>query len=115
MLNMMEPAAKRSPFTAQQAASRCYPLQFLHDTAATILDEDTGELLEYRHLMKHPKYKDLWMKSFGTEIRRLVTMTETTFFCHKSEIPAERRKDITSGHIVCTYQLEKNDPYARHR
>ncbi len=113
MLRMIEQAAKRSPFTAQQAAARCFPLQFLHDTAAAILDEDTGKFLEYHHLIKHPKYKDVWMKSFATEIRRLVRTTETIFFCRKSKFPAERRKDITYGRIVCTYQSEKKDPYRR--
>ena len=57
-----------------------HPLKFLHDAASAILDVDTGKLLEYRHLMKHPKYKDVWTKSFGTKIRRLVTTTETLFF-----------------------------------
>ena len=72
MLHMIEQAAQQSPFSTQQAASCHHPLRFLHDTAAAILDEDTGKLLEYRHLMKHPKYKDVWMKSFAIEIRRLV-------------------------------------------
>jgi hypothetical protein len=80
MLNMMEVAAQRSPFTAQQATARRYPLKFLHEAASAILNEETGKLLEYRHLMKHPKYKNIWMKSFGTEIHRLVTMTKTLFF-----------------------------------
>ena len=41
----------------------------------------------------------------------LVTTTETILFCHKSVIPTERHKDITYGHIVCTYRSEKKDPY----
>ena len=57
------------PFNNQQAASRKYPLQFLCDFALAVLDEETGELLEYRHLLKNPKYRDIWSKSFGTEIR----------------------------------------------
>ena len=61
--------------------------------------------------MKHPKYKDTWLKSFGTEIRRLVTTTETILFKRKDEIPQDRRKDITYGRVVCTYRSEKKDPY----
>ncbi len=61
--------------------------------------------------MKHPKYKDTWLKSFGTEIRRLVTTTETIFFKRKDEIQHDRRKDITYGRVVCTYRSEKKDPY----
>ncbi len=79
--------------------------------ASAILDNKTGKLLEYHHLMKHPKYKDVWMKSFGTEIRRLVTTTKTIFFQCKSKIPPKQRKDITCRRIVCVYRSEKKDPY----
>jgi hypothetical protein len=67
--------------------------------------------LEYRHLMKHPTYKDIWSKSFRTEMRHLVTTTETIFFKRKDKIPQEQRKDITYGCIVCTYRSEKKAPY----
>ncbi len=69
MLQCMEIPGYMAPFTARQAASRKYPLQFLCNLAYAVLDDKTGDLLEYRHLMKHPKYKDVWTKSFGTEIR----------------------------------------------
>ena len=39
--------------------------------AAAVLDGDTGKLLEYRHLMKNPKYKKIWGNSFGNEVGRL--------------------------------------------
>jgi hypothetical protein len=42
--------------------------------AYSVLDDKTGDLLEYCHLMKHPKYKDVWTKSFSTEIQPLATM-----------------------------------------
>ena len=86
----MEIPGYKAPFSPQQAASRKYPLQFLCDLAYTVLDDETGDLLEYRHLMKHPKYKDIWTKFFGTEIRCLATTTETIFFIKKDEIPQER-------------------------
>ncbi len=80
MLQCMEIPGYTAPFTARQAASRKYPLQFLCNLAYAVLDDETGNLLEYRHLMKHPKYKNVWTKSFGTEIRRLATTTETILF-----------------------------------
>ena len=46
--------------TARQAATRKFPLHFLVDLAAAVLDEETGELLEYRHLIKKPKLKEQW-------------------------------------------------------
>ena len=44
--------------TAAQALRRKYPITFLCGVAGSVLDKDTGELLEYRHLIKHPKFKD---------------------------------------------------------
>ena len=77
-------------FTPKKADSRKYPLQFLCNLAYAVLDDKTGDLLEYRHLIKHPKYKDVLTKSFSKEIVRLATMTETIFFIQKDAIPQER-------------------------
>ena len=55
-------------FTNKQAASRKFLLQFLCDFASAVLDDDTMDLLEYHHLLEHPKYKDMWSNSFGMEI-----------------------------------------------
>jgi hypothetical protein len=101
-------------FTNQQAASGKYPLQFLCDFASVVLDDKTGDLLEYRHLLKHPKYKEVWSKSFGKEIWRLATTTKTIAFIEKQQIPQARCKDITYGQIVCVYCSEKKDPYRTH-
>ena len=51
MLHMMEIPGYKAPFTPSQAAARKYPLQFLCNFAYTVLDDNTGELLEYRHLI----------------------------------------------------------------
>jgi hypothetical protein len=80
MLQFMEIPGYKATFTARQAASIQYPLQFLCSPLYSVLVDETGDLLEYQHLMKHPKYKDMWTKSFGTEIRHLATTTETIFF-----------------------------------
>ncbi len=107
----VRPEGLSKPFKPQQAASRKFPLQFLCNFAYAVLDDETGDLLEYRHLLKHPKYKDVWSQSFGKEIRRLATVTKTIAFFTRQEIPQERRKDITHGRIVCVYHSEKKDPY----
>jgi hypothetical protein len=54
MLHMMEIPGYKAPFTPAQAALHRYPLQFLCNFAYAVLDDDTGDLLEYRHLIKHP-------------------------------------------------------------
>jgi hypothetical protein len=111
MLHMMETPGYTAPFSPRQAASRTFPLQFLCDLAYSVLDDDTGDLLEYRHLIKHPKYKDTWSNSFGKEIRRLATTTETIFFISKTDIPQDRKGDETYGRIVCVYREGKKDKY----
>jgi hypothetical protein len=90
MLQSMEIPGYKAPFTPKLAASRKYPLQFLCNLAYVVLDDKTGNLLKYHHLMKHPKYKDVWTQSFSKEIVRLATTTETIFFIQKDAIPQER-------------------------
>jgi hypothetical protein len=53
MFQMIEKPGYKAPFTPAQAAAHKYPLQLLCNFAYIILDEDTGNLLEYRHLIKH--------------------------------------------------------------
>ena len=48
----------------QSTTSRQFPTKFFTKTANAVLDGDFDELLEYRHLMKHPKYKAIWGDSF---------------------------------------------------
>lgn len=55
--------------------------------ANAILDNETGELLKYRHLVQRENYRDTWHTSFANEIGRLVQGmgnkikgTDTIFF-----------------------------------
>ena len=57
--------------TAMQTSSRKYPLQFLTDFAGAVLDPDTGDLLEYRQLIKNPNFEKDWKYLFGNGIGRL--------------------------------------------
>ena len=47
--------SKKSTISPKAAASRKYPMQLLCKLAGAVLDQDTGDLLEYRHLLKHKK------------------------------------------------------------
>ena len=74
-------------------ASRCFP----SDIPNAVLDNDTGELKEYRHLMKKPKYRNLCGNSYAKEIGRLaqgmpgqVTGNNTIFFINNKDVPADR-------------------------
>ncbi len=98
-------------FTSKQASTCKYLLQFLRDFAYLVLDNKTGDLLEYWHLLKHSKYKDVWSQSFGKEIRRLAMATKTIAFVTKQQIPQSQRKDIMYGQISCAYHSKKKNPY----
>ncbi len=62
-------------------------------------------------ILKHPKYKEVWSKSFGTKIWHLITTLQTIFSIKKGDIPEDWCPDITYGQICCNYHSEKKDPY----
>eukprot|EP00804_Cyclotella_cryptica_P025846 CCRYP_002712-RB/>CCRYP_002712-RB protein AED:0.33 eAED:0.33 QI:0/0/0/1/0/0/2/0/411 len=88
-------------FTAQRAVSWLFPTDFLN----AILNEDTGELMEYRNLIKDPKYSTIWRKAYGKELGRLaqgipgiVQGTNTIVFITKDDVPTDRCRDVTYVH-----------------
>ena len=92
-------------------------MQLFCELAGAVLDEETGDLLEYRHLAKHPNHRKVWGGSFSKEVSRLaqglpgiVEGTDTLNFIFKHEIPSDRFKDVTYDRIVCNYRPEKKDP-----
>jgi hypothetical protein len=107
--NMMELPGVRN-ITPRSTATRKFPLQFLCDFANAVIDNETGEIMEYRHLLKNPKHRERWQRSFSKEIRRLATTTKTIKFVMLNEIPNDRRKDETYARICCNKRPEKIDP-----
>ena len=57
--------------TNLHAAWRQYLLQFLTNFDSFVRDAETGELLEYQHLIKRPRYTYEWGYSFGNKIGQL--------------------------------------------
>ena len=53
--------------TPAQLARRKFPKEML----SAVLDDDTGELMEHRNIMKNTKYGPLYRDSYAKEIRRL--------------------------------------------
>ena len=93
--------------------------------ATPVLDHDTGKTLEHRQLRRHPKYKDVWDKSYGNELGRLcqgigrdpanptkqrVAGTDTFRPIKYANIPHERRVDVTYPRVVCEVRPQKEDP-----
>ena len=118
MLLTMNLSATEHPVSAKRLSQRKFPLSILCAFAGAVLDGTTGEMLEYRHLIQRPQYKDIWMnKSFGDEVGRLtqgrkggIEGTDTMFFIHFDQIPLDRIRDITNDRIVCMVRPEKDDP-----
>ena len=85
--------------------------------AFPVLDPETGQLLEYRQLLRHPKFKEAWNISAANEFGRLaqgikgrVKATDTIRFIPKSDIPPDRLKDVTYIKFVCQVRTEKDEP-----
>jgi hypothetical protein len=95
-------------------AGRRFSLEMIN----VVLNEETGEIMEYRQIINSPKYRNLYRNSYSKELGRLsqgipdvVKGTNTIFFIDKADVPAERWKDITYGRVVVDYRPEKSDPY----
>ena len=79
----------------QKSVAWQIPLQVFAEMAKAVLDRETGNLLEYRHLLKSPKYQQDWNTSPANEFGRLAQgiggciedPTNTIFFINKSQVP----------------------------
>ena len=93
--------------TQTQAAKQRYPAQFLQSLAMTILDETSGQLLEYCQLRKYPKFEHIWNTFYANELGRIcqgvgkgsegpkkqrVEGTNTFRMISFEDIPSDRRK-----------------------
>ena len=83
--------------------------------ALAVMDKDTGKMLNYRQLLRIPKYREIWSKSSANEFGRLANgvggriknPTNTIKFIHERDVPKNRMKDVTYGQFVCTIRPEK--------
>ena len=104
----------QSESIADRVAQRRREKEAVH----SVLDQETGQLLEYRTLLKHPRFKEVWSRSAADEFGRLaqgiggrIKGTDTIQFIHKHQIPQDRWKDITYIKFVCNIRTEKKDLY----
>ena len=51
--------------TPQSTAARKFLLQFLCNFAKAVIDDEMGEIMEYRDLLKNPKHRERWQGSFS--------------------------------------------------
>ena len=86
--------------------------------AMAVMDKETGKMLNYRQLLRHPKFKKEWHTSSTNKFGRLAQgvggrikkPTDTIRFIRETDIPKERKKDVTYGSFVCTVRPEKAEP-----
>ena len=80
-----------------------------------IIDYETGKYLEFRHLIKMEKYRDIWMKSFTNKLDCLVQGirdvpgTDTIDFIPHADVPFGTT--VTYGRIFSTYCPQKTQKH----
>jgi hypothetical protein len=82
-------------------------------------------MLEHRQLRTHPDYKSVWDKSYANELGRLcqgigtnntnptgkrIDGTNTFRPIAYTDIPSDRRQDVTYSRVVCEVRPHKDDP-----
>jgi hypothetical protein len=116
--NRKEPLINVSP---QQMSQRKLLMTWFCKMGNSVIG-DSGELLEYCHLIANPKTRAVWAYLYGNEIGCLAqgmprqnTGTNTIFFIHCNQVPWDRTKDVTYGLITCLIRPEKIDEPNRTR
>ena len=89
------------------------------------MDEETGEMLEFRQLRSHSKYKKIWDTSCANELRRLcqgvgtkkedptqqrVKGTDTFRVIRFDAIPPAKRREVCHISVVCKIRVDKDYP-----
>ena len=104
---------RQTSLSARALTTQRFPKEVL----AAVLNEETGELMKYHHLVGNPEYYKTWQKSYGDKVGRLdqgmpgrVEGTGTLFFIRKTDVPNQRWRDITYERIVVSYRPSKDDP-----
>jgi hypothetical protein len=76
--------------------------QFPTDMLQAVLDKSTCQLMEMRHLLINPKYRELWGKSYTKELACLAQGIpgvskgiNIIIFIKRNEIPADHHCDTT--------------------
>jgi hypothetical protein len=85
-----------------------------HAQANVVIDEATGQSLEYRHLSRGPD-KAIWIQALANDLGRLAqgvgtrmpTGTNTIFFLPRASVPAGRV--VTYGRLVSTIRPTKEE------
>ena len=115
-LSFHAPKKRYSPVLTS-ANTDSVPGQYPKEVLTSVLNKETGELMDYRHLIGNPRYRALWSKSYVNKLGRLLQVMpgrvkgiDTIFFINKANIPSYCCKDVTYGRIFVSYRPEKSEP-----
>ena len=87
-----------------------------------VLDETSGQLLQYCQLSKHLKFAHIWNTSYANELvqlcqgigkvskgprNQLVEGTNTLRIIKFEDIPQDKRKEICHSMVVCEVKSQK--------
>ena len=83
------------------------PIEQEYRYAHSVIDDETGKILELPALLQHPKYKDTWQEAACNEYGRLfqgygknedgtqkITGTNTCYWVKKSQVPKNKKSNI---------------------
>jgi hypothetical protein len=80
------------------------------ENANKVFDEETGQLLKYRKLITHPKYREAWTLSSANEFSSVgdrIKGTDIIFFIYNHQVPQDRWNDVTYAKFVCKLKPNK--------
>jgi hypothetical protein len=83
-----------------------------------VSNNDTGEYLNYRQLIRNSKHQKIWNTSAANEFGQLaqgvggrVKATNTIFFIPKDKVPKDRIKDVMYGSFSCDLKPNKAETH----
>ncbi len=81
-----------------------------------VRDNETGQYLNYRQLIKEPKHKEIWSTSAANKfvaqgVGGRIKGTNTIFFIRKDQVPKDRIKDVTYGSFSCEIKQNKEEKH----
>jgi hypothetical protein len=123
--------------TPAHTSSRKYPSAFIThwvssactiNRAASVLDENTGDFLEWRQLRNHPTLSATWNTSYANKLGHLcrsigtspnegkrIKGTKILFPIPYGKILSDRRREIPYSKVICKVRPEKGDDANRTR
>ena len=90
-----------STITPAQAVHHRYPANFLQSLVMPVLDETSGQSLQYQQLRKHPKFAHMWNTSYANELGRLCQGIGKG-----SKVPSQQRVESTNTFL--THQVRQH-------